>query len=214
MLFNSQKWMNSFGWAQEHQSGKPAQTLWLRFRQPRGLIVGCVRILHVFCSQPTSLLRMQTAWMHSGKLEEQTKLLWNKCSRVQGLQLEKASGEVALGEVFLWFQWEGAAKEGVFVWSGETWAQNRGGEKAWPQSCLFFSENTNWVSLKARVGPRLSLGEAGAGKPSLFPQATDCRIAMGIPVLVRPVRTNATESVWIGINGLSGMQQLEDDNED
>lgn len=144
---NSQKWINYFGWAQEHQSGKSAQTFWLRFRQLRGLIVGCVRILHVFCSQPTSLLRMQTAWMHCGKLEVQTKvLLWNKCSRVQGLQLEKVSGEAALGEIYLWFQWKGAAKEGVFVWSGETWAQNRSGGKAWPQSCLCFSENTNWVS--------------------------------------------------------------------
>lgn len=28
-------------------------------------------------------------------------LLWNKRSRVQGLQLEKASGEAALREVFL-----------------------------------------------------------------------------------------------------------------
>lgn len=70
---NSQKWMNYFGWAHKHQSGKPAQTLWLSFRQLRGLVVGCVRILHVFCSHPTSLLGMQTAWMRCGKLEEQTK---------------------------------------------------------------------------------------------------------------------------------------------
>lgn len=70
---NSQKWMNYFAWAHEHQSGKAAQTLWLRFRQLRGLTVGCVRILHVFCSQPSSLFGMQTACMHCGKLEEQTK---------------------------------------------------------------------------------------------------------------------------------------------
>lgn len=95
-------------------------------------------------------------------------LLWNKRSRVQGLQLEKASGEAALREVFLWFQWEG-----VFVWSGETWAQSRGGGKAWAQSCPCFSENKNQESLKACVRPRLSQGKAGAGKPSLFPQSTN-----------------------------------------
>lgn len=141
-------------------------------------------------------------------------LLWNKCSRVQGLQLEKTSGEAALREVLLWCQWEGAAKKGVFVWSGETWAQNRGRGKAWPQSCLCFSENQNWESLKACVRPRLIRGKAGAGKPSLFSQATDCKIPMGIPVLVRPVRTNAAESVQIGINGLVWEQQLEDEGED
>lgn len=86
-------------------------------------------------------------------------LLWNKCSRVQGLQLEKASGEAALGEVFLWFQWEGAAEQGVFkVWSGETWAQNRGWGEAWPQSCHSFSENKNWESLKTHTQTELEGG--------------------------------------------------------
>lgn len=47
-------------------------------------------------------------------------LLWNKCSRAQGLQLEKASGEAALGEFFAWFHWEGYVKEKAFVRSGET----------------------------------------------------------------------------------------------
>lgn len=81
------------------------------------------------------------------------------------------------------------------MWSGETWAQNRGKRKAWPQSCLCFSENKNWKSLKARVRPRLSQGDVGAGKRSLFPQVADCRMPVGIPVLVRLVRTNATVSV-------------------
>lgn len=69
-------------------------------------------------------------------------------------------------------------------------------------SLVCFSESKNWECLKARVRPRLSQGEAGAGKPSLFPQATACEIPGGIPVLVRPVRTNATESVQMGISGL------------
>lgn len=186
--------MNYFGWAHEHQSGKAAQTLWLSFRQLRGLVVGCVGILHVFCSHPTSLLGadcLDALWK-VGRADKV--LLWNKCSRLQGLQLEKASGEAALGEVFTWFQWEGAVKERVFVRSGETWAQSRGEGKAWPQSCLCFSESKNWECLKAHVRPRLSQGEAGAGKPSLFPQATVCKIPGRIPVLVRPVRTNATVS--------------------
>lgn len=71
-------------------------------------------------------------------------LLWNKCSRVQGLQLEKASGEAALGEVFLWFQWEGAAKEGVLCGLGRPELKTKVGEK--------LGDNLVSVSQKIKTG--------------------------------------------------------------
>ena len=74
----------------EHQRGKPAQALRLSSGQLRA-----VRPRSCLCSQAHVLLDagcLDALWK-VGRADQV--LLWNKCSRAQGLQLEKAPGEAA-----------------------------------------------------------------------------------------------------------------------
>lgn len=107
-------------------------------------------------------------------------LLWNKCSRAQGLQLEKASGEAALGEWFCAVPLGRICRGRSLcsVW-GNLSSNQRWGKKVWPHSSLCFSEIKNCESPKDPVSSASPshVGRLAVGNLSCSLQGSDCEVS-------------------------------------